>query len=85
VRTRTKKKRTLMPFENLHDLSALEVPEVNFVVLAPRDNPLPSGHTKASDDAKFCVAVAYIRFETAGGVIVPQTDRVVVCRGQDIL
>jgi hypothetical protein len=74
-----------MPFKYLHDFSALEVPQVNFVVLAPRDNPLPSGHAKASDDTIFCVGMAYIRFETAGCMIVPQANGVVVCRGQDIL
>lgn len=74
-----------MSFEDLDDFARLQVPQVDLVVLAARDDPLPAGDAEARRDAEFLVDVACVRLQAAGGVVVPQPDSAVVGRGKDVL
>ena len=40
-----------MTIKYLHDLSALQVPQINLAVFAPRHNPLAARDTEARGDA----------------------------------
>ena len=68
----------------LHDLPALEVPQVHLVVLAAGDDPLAARHAEARRDAVLLVRVPDVRLETARRLPVPQPDRAVVRGGEDV-
>lgn len=71
---------TGMPFQNLHHLATLQVPNVDFAIFASRDDPLSTGHREACRDAVELVLVADVSFQAARCLVVPQTDgRVVGC------
>ena len=73
-----------MSLQHLDDLARLEVPQVDLVVLAARDDPLPAGDTEARRDAELLVDVAGVGLQAARGVVVPQPDGAVVGRGEDV-
>jgi hypothetical protein len=52
---------TLMAIKDLHDFPTLQIPQVDFAVLAARHDPLASGDAEAGPDAVLGVLVADVR------------------------
>ena len=73
-----------MALEDLHDLPALQVPQVYFAVFAARHDPLAARDAEAGGDAVLGVLVADVRLEAARGLEVPQPYRAVVGGGEDV-
>ena len=69
----------------LDDLFRLEVPDVDQVVLGPRNNPLSTRHGKICKNAIFFIFVPAVRFEAFAFAVVPQLEGVVECGGEDVL
>lgn len=57
--------------KRLDDLSALEVPQVDLVILAAGDYPLASSNTEARGDAIFLISVPDVGLQAAGCLVVP--------------
>jgi len=73
-----------MALEDLHDLPALQVPQVYLAVLAARHDPFAARDAEAGGDAVLGVLVADVRLEAARGLEVPQPYRAVVGGGEDV-
>jgi hypothetical protein len=54
-----------MPFQNLDNLTRLQIPEVDLVIFTTGDDPLATGNAEASSDTEFGVQVSSIGLETA--------------------
>lgn len=76
---------TRMSLEDLDYFAALQVPDVDLVVLAAGDDPLSASDREAGGDAVELVPVANIRLQAARGLVVPQTYCAVVRGGEDVL
>ena len=63
---------TCVPLKHLHDLSALQVPEVDLVVFAAGYDPLSARDTEARCDAVLLVSVTHVRLQTSRCLVVPQ-------------
>ena len=50
-----------MAIKDLHDFPALQVPQVDFAVLATRHDPLPAGDAEAGGDTVLGVLVTDVR------------------------
>ena len=74
-----------MPLEYLDNLPCLEIPEVHFVVLAPRDDPFPARHAETRCDAEFVVDMTYVCLQTTRALVVPETDSAIMGGGEDVL
>jgi len=74
----------MVSFKYLDNLASLQVPYVGFVVLTPRDDPLAACHTEAGGDTVLRVRMSSVGFETPRCLIVPQADRTVMSRGEDV-
>lgn len=74
-----------MAFERLDDLAALEVPQVDLVVLRAGDDPLAARNGEAGGDAELLVCVPDVRLEAARRLVVPKPDRAVMRGGEDVL
>jgi hypothetical protein len=74
-----------MTLQNLHDLTRLQIPNIRFVILTSRHDPFSAGNAKACRDAILGVDMADVRFQTSSGLIIPQTDSIVVGRREDVL
>ena len=74
-----------MPVQLLNDLLRLQVPDVDQVVLGPRNDPLSTGHRKICEDAILFVFVAAVRFQALAFAVVPQLEGVVERGSQDVL
>lgn len=70
-----------MSFQYLHDFSGLKIPNVRFVIFTPSDNPFSTRNTETCRDTIFAVGVPDVSFETSGGLVIPETDGVVVSSG----
>ena len=66
-----------MTDEGLDDLFALQVPNVDHVILAPAHDPLATSDGEATEAAVLVVLVAHVRFQALAHVVVPQAYRVV--------
>ena len=75
----------IVPFEHLDNLPCLEIPEVHFVVLAPRDDPFPARYTETRCDAEFVVDMTYVCLQTARALVVPKPDGAIMGGGEDVL
>ena len=73
-----------MPLEHLHNFAALQIPHVYFVVLRAGDDPFATGDAEARKDTVHAIGVPRIRLEATGCVVIPQPDRVVERRGENI-
>lgn len=73
-----------MALQDLHDLARLQIPDVRFTVLASCDDPFPARDAEARRDAVLGIDVAGVRFQTPGGLIVPQTDGIVMGSREDV-
>jgi len=73
-----------MAFQNLNNLPTLQIPQIDLPVLTARNYPFPTRHAETSDDAVFGVLVTRVSFEATRGLVVPQSDRVVVCGGENV-
>ena len=60
-----------MALERLHDLPALEVPQVHLIILATGNYPLASRDAKACSDAILLIRVSNVGLQTAGRLVVP--------------
>lgn len=74
-----------MALEDLDDLARLEIPYIGFVIFAASYDPLTARDAEARRNAVLHVCVPCVRFQAACGLVVPQTNRAVVCRRQDVL
>jgi len=74
----------MVSFKDLDNFPGLQVPDVDLVVLAARDDPFPARDAEACGDAVLRVHVADVRLEASRGVIIPQADGAVVCGGEDV-
>ena len=73
-----------MTLQNLHNFSALQIPQEYFFVLAARHNPLPTSDTETGGYAILLVGVAHVRLQTARCLVVPEADCAVVSSGEDV-
>ena len=69
----------------LDNLLGLQVPNVNKVVLRPRDDPLPTGDREVGKDAVLFVFVTRVGLEALALRVVPQLECVVERGCQDVL
>ena len=74
----------MMTIKNLNYFSALQVPEIDFMVFAARNDPFAARDAETRGDAIFRVGVACVGLEAAGGVVVPQSNGAVVGGGEDV-
>ena len=63
---------TCVSLEYLHDLSALQIPEVDLVVFAAGYDPLSARDTKARCDAVLLISVTHVRLQTSRCLVVPK-------------
>ncbi len=68
----------------LDDFLRLKVPDVNLVVFAAADDPFASGDGKAGENAVFLIFVTLIRLQAFPLGVIPQLERVVQSRGENI-
>lgn len=73
-----------MGFQSLRNLATLQVPDIHLVVLTTGHDPFPACNTEAGCDAVLLVSMTRVRFQTPGRVIIPETDRTVVRRRQNV-
>jgi hypothetical protein len=73
-----------MTIENLDYFPTLQVPEIDFIVFAARNDPFSTCDAKTRCNAIFRVGMARVGLEAAGGVVVPQSDGAVVRGGEDV-
>ena len=56
---------TCVPLEYLHDLSALQVPEVDFVVFTTGDDPFAACDAEARRDAVLLIPMAHVGLQAS--------------------
>lgn len=71
--------------QSLDNLLALQIPDVHHLVLTARHDPLATGHREVRKDAVLLVPVSRVRLQALALRVVPQLERVVQCRRQDVL
>lgn len=77
--------RIRVALQRLHDLFALQVPDVHHVVLTARHDPLATGDGEVGKDAVLLVPMAGVRLQALALRIVPQLERVVERCRQNVL
>ena len=70
---------TTVSFQDLHDLPSLQIPQPDFIIFAPAHDPFSPCHREARSDAVLRIRVASVSLQTSRGIVVPQTDRGVMC------
>ncbi len=60
-----------VPLQCLHDLAALQIPEIHLVVFTTGDNPLAAGDTEACSDAVPHICMSHVGLQTSGRLVVP--------------
>jgi len=60
-----------MPLQDLNDFSRLQIPDVNLVVFATGNDPLPTRDTKTGRNAVFGIRMTCVCFEAARSLIIP--------------
>lgn len=76
--------RVRVSLQSLHDLLALQIPNVHHLVLAARHDPLAARHREIRKDAILFVPVPRVRLQALALRVVPQLQRVVQRRSQDV-
>merc|ERR1719419_1511791 len=73
-----------MALKFLDDFLRLQIPDVDLVVLAAADDPLAARHGEVGEDTILLVLVALICLEAFALRVVPQLERVVQSRGENV-
>ena len=76
---------TCVSFEYLHDLSALQVPEIDFVIFAAGHDPLAACDAEASGNAVLLVPMTHVGLQASRCLVIPQTDCTIVRSREDVL
>ena len=77
--------RTAVSFQNLHHFATLKIPDVYFVILATRYDPLPPRDRETCAYAISLAFVADVGLQASRGVVVPEADSAVMCGGENVL
>jgi hypothetical protein len=60
-----------MPFQSLHDILVLKVPNENRIIFTATDYPIAASYTERSKATVFFIAMARVCLQTFASVVIP--------------